>query len=857
MRSASRPPTVHLIGNAHIDPVWLWRWQEGFAETKATFRSALDRMRETPDYVFTASSAALYAWVEESDPEMFREIQERVAQGRWAVAGGWWIEPDCNIPGGESLVRQGLYGQRYFREKFGRLCTVGYCVDSFGHAGELPKILRGCRLHGYVFMRPQEHENGDIPPLAFRWQAGDRSQVVALRIPRSYNAAEADALAAKIEHNVSLAAGTPLGDQTFAFYGIGNHGGGPTQALLARITEWRQKGRPWTLRYAGPEDVTELAGRRKLPVWSGEMQHHARGCYAAVSAIKQGNRRAESALVTAEMWGAAAMTESGRVPATAALGAAWRDVLFNQFHDILAGSSVAAACDDAVRQQGAAVHAAEAESNAARQSISWRIDTRGEGAPLIVFNHHPFSYSGLVETEDVGFLVSDDDGGEMALKDAAGQPVPCQAVTPQTICGRRRFVVRVHVPALGYCVLRQGRVRPGSAGRLLGDAVVRVRARRHKSAANSGEERPQPAAARAGAPRRASRVGGRGQPAIDGLPGAENSLQNEFLRLGLTRDGNAILYDRHRRRQVLGAAGAVPMVVDDHSDTWSHGVDSYPDVAGRFTATRAEVIERGPVRARLAVHYVWQDSRLTLEYSLGAGEPFVRLRGRVDWREHWQLVKLSFPVPYRVPEWTAEAPFGTAVRRANGEEEPVQRWVDISAGDRGLAIANDGRYSCSAEPRELRVTILRSPPYAFHDPFRPDDFGHHPFTDQGVQDFQLVLVPHPGDWREAGIMEIARQLNQPPSTLSETFHAGPLPSRTGFAECHGKGVYIEAIKEAEEGDGLIVRAGEWFGRSRKARFKLPGASQEWGARFRPGEVKTFRVPTRGGGRPVEVDMLEE
>ena len=144
---SDRPrPVVHLVGNAHLDPVWLWRWPEGFAETKATFRSALDRMRETPHYVFTSSSAALYAWVEESDPAMFREIQERVAEGRWALAGGWWIEPDCNIPSAEASFRQVLYGQRYFREKFGRLCDVGFCVDSFGHAGTLPKILSGCCL---------------------------------------------------------------------------------------------------------------------------------------------------------------------------------------------------------------------------------------------------------------------------------------------------------------------------------------------------------------------------------------------------------------------------------------------------------------------------------------------------------------------------------------------------------------------------------------------------------------------------------------------------------------------------------------------------------------------------------------
>ena len=178
-------PIVHLLGHAHIDPVWLWRWQEGFAEVRATFRSALDRMKETPGYVFTCSSAALYEWVEQFDPNMFQEIRKRVAEGRWSPVGGWWIEPDCNIPSGEALVRQGLYGQRYFKEKLGVRSTVGFCPDSFGHAGTLPKILAGCGLSHYVFMRPMVHEHEGIPELAFRWQGDDGTEVKTLRIHES------------------------------------------------------------------------------------------------------------------------------------------------------------------------------------------------------------------------------------------------------------------------------------------------------------------------------------------------------------------------------------------------------------------------------------------------------------------------------------------------------------------------------------------------------------------------------------------------------------------------------------------------------------------------------------------------
>ena len=335
-------------------------------------------------------------------------------------------------------------------------------------------------------------------------------------------------------------------------------------------------------------------------------------------------------------------------------------------------------------------------------------------------------------------------------------------------------------------------------------------------------------------------------------------LENEYLRLGLTADGYLALYDRRARRQALAGGGGVPLVIGDHSDTWSHGVEAFPQVLGQMAATGAQLREQGPVRGRLAVHFAWEDSRLTLEYLLGAAERHVEVRGRVDWRGRWQMLKLAFPVPFQARQWTAEVPYGTAARPTDGGEEPVQRWVGLSGDGRGLSVVNDGRYSCSAEPSQLRVAILRSPPYAFHDPFRADDFDQHEFTEQGVQHFVLALVPHAGDWRQAGVVELARQLNRPPATLSETYHGGPLPKEAGFVRCEGKGVYIEALKGAEDGGALILRAAEWFGRSCTARFRLPSSRQTWAARFRPHQVKTFRIPIAGsGGRVCETDMLEE
>ena len=231
--------TLYMIGNAHLDIVWLWQWQEGCQEVKATFRSALDRMKEYDDFFFTSSSAAHYEWVEENEPAMFEEIRERVKEGRWVIVGGWWMQPDCNAPGGESFVRQGLYGQRYFREKLGVTAHTGYNVDSFGHNGMLPQILKKQGMDNYVFMRPGRHEKG-IESELFEWASNDGSRVTAFRIPFEYCTWPDE-----LKEHVLRCAGEIKGEEgsIMCFYGVGNHGGGPTKRNIESIRELDKEGK--------------------------------------------------------------------------------------------------------------------------------------------------------------------------------------------------------------------------------------------------------------------------------------------------------------------------------------------------------------------------------------------------------------------------------------------------------------------------------------------------------------------------------------------------------------------------------------------------------------------------------------
>ena len=444
--------TFHMIGNAHIDPVWLWQWPEGYQEVRATFQSAIDRMEEYPDFVFTCDSSLFFEWVEESDPPLFEQIERRVAEGRFQIVGGWWIEPDCNIPCGEAYVRQALYGQRYLKEKFGITATTGANLDSFGHNAAIPQILRKSGMDSYVFLRPGPAEKTLESPI-FWWESPDGSRVLAYRIPHEYCAPKDDIG----EHVEKAVASLPDGDEEYAvFYGVGNHGGGPTKANLDQIARLNASG----------GDRYELSSLRRFfdgingshPTVRGELQHHGPGCYTTHSGIKRWNRRAENLLLRAEKWSVIADSLGARAYPLDELTRAWKLLLFNQFHDTLAGTSIAPAYEDARDQLGHASSLATSAFNAAVQSIARQIAIEGEDdmRPVVVFNPHPWTLRTTIELE---YTWMRKEGAHVV--DDEGELVPMQVTRPLTTMSglRARLAFPVEVPPLGY---RTYRVRKGA-----------------------------------------------------------------------------------------------------------------------------------------------------------------------------------------------------------------------------------------------------------------------------------------------------------------------------------------------------------------------------------------------------------
>ena len=612
---------LHMIGNAHLDVAWLWTCWEGLHEVRATFRSALDRMAEFEDFHFSASSASYYEWIERTDPLMFAEIRRRVEEGRWHLVGGWWVEPDCNVPGGESLVRQGLYGQRYFQDRFGRLAEAAYNVDSFGHPATLPQILKKSRLARYVFMRPQPHEQS-LPSRLFRWEGTDGSRVLAFRVPFEYGAS-GDGLEEHVGRCLDEL--SPSLKESMCFYGVGNHGGGPTIGNIQAIGRLRRSRPDVEIAFSSPAAFFARAEEweHPIPLHAGELQHHARGCYAAHSGIKRWNRKAEQLLLAAEKFGALAQRVSG-LPYPRELAQAWKSVLFNQFHDVLAGTSVPAAYVDARNAYGEACAIAGRALHAALQSISWqiRIDRTGDDLlPVVVFNPHAWRVRAAVEIE------SDLLQTATHAVDEGGRAHPLQTIAPAAAVGwRRRAVFDADLPPLGYLVfkLRATDARPDLPA----------------SAPN----------------------------------GAQTTIENESLRLTIdTSSGLAVsLHDKLRDCEVLAAPGARAVVYQDSSDTWGHGLTGFEGPQEAFSAVSVERIAAGPVRSAIRVESAHGASRLIQVFRLDRGSGLLEVEVQVDWREVRRTLKLRWPLLLAGPRATYEAPYGFVERSPNGDEEPGQ-----------------------------------------------------------------------------------------------------------------------------------------------------------------------------------------
>jgi alpha-mannosidase len=639
--------TIHIICNAHIDPVWLWTLEAGVDEVLATCAAACDLLNRNPDVVFTRGEAWAYEVIERLDPRLFQRIRRHVARGQWSVVGGWYLQPDCNLPGAEGFRKQIELGRDYFRSRFGRFPRVAYNVDSFGHTHALPDLMAEAGQTAYVMMRPQEYEK-KLPARLFRWRGRPGGPAITtFRIAGAYNTSRGPSL----DHLRLSLRGLPKGIRhTMCFVGVGDHGGGPSQELVDWIRAHRDALPGARLVFSSPERFFRAVARdvSRLPVVTGELQHHAVGCYSVHREGKVALRRAEHALV--EAGHALSLEPALKKRHAARLREAWARLCFNQFHDLAGGTCLPSAYPLMRDQLGHALAVAEDACVEASRVRAGRL------APdplqrLVVVNQSGVHFDDWIEHEPwLDWMAWQPD---QVLLDENDRVVPHQVLETESATW-------------------------GTSPRLL-----------FRFASKPGQIR-------------VFRIG-RGHP-VQGGP----------IRLRASHTNGSL------SARLGGVSFSLPTLelVEDRTDTWSHGVDRFDGrVVGRAVWGRPRQVDSGPLMAAWSADGRVGRSPASIELRAYRDEAFLEVRLKVNWIETWRLLRLRWAQPSRIRFCRDGGSAGALRRPSDGAERPVHDYTTLALENGTVAAAVFPEvFSISSHGRSLHLTLLRSAVMAHHDP---------------------------------------------------------------------------------------------------------------------------------------------
>ena len=819
--------TFYLVGHAHIDLAYRWRWNETVHRVaRDTFRGVLDMMDRVPEFTFVQSQLALYEAVKTHYPDLFARIRARIDEGRWIVADGW-CEYDQTMPGGESMIRQHLLGSRYAREVLDCEVTLGWAPDAFsGHVHTLPTILKGCGIDRLLYGRGVP---GNTP--YFWWEGPDGSRVLSYSPAYGYSAS----LGEKV-YEVAQMWRDLTGDEAMLFlYGRGDHGGGPRAGDFEALEALRAGPDAPTFVHATPQFFFDqvLAQKTDLPVYRGELGGGFTGSLSSEARAKQRNRKLEHLLLTAERFATFAMYLQ-RKPSYPRVDFedAWRAVLHHQFHDELPGTSRAPVYRDNDADYDWVEALLDGILDDVLAELGARLDTRGEGVPLVV--HNPLAWK---RSETVRMTLRlNASPRRIVIRDLDGNAMPTQ-----TFAVRREghywyadvLFVAKGVPSLGYRVFRAW-----SEERWHDE---------HASKLSVSEAR-------------------------DVI-----ILQNEHLFVTIDKHtGHVVsLYDKKAGREMLsGPANVLQAIaeVPGRSTAWIIALGDDADADELDTPDTVEIVNDGPVQARVRVSYRYRDSYVVQEVTLTEDLDRVDFGLQVEWYERDCCLKAAFPAAVMGSEGmdgeaTFEAPLGSLTRPADGTEVPAQRWIDVSNTEYGLSLLNDCRYAFDVQGNCMRMTVVRGIPDL------------DPEADVGLHELRYALYPHDHDWRQGDTVRQGWAFNMPLIPRQALRRAGmiapwiapginhAMPPAFSFLEVEPQNVVLTTFKLEQEdwgpGAPVIVRLYETAGieTTAKLTFAAPlmmieatnhleerfeSEAFQWEENevtitFHPHEIKTFRL----------------
>ncbi len=748
---------ISAIGHAHIDTAWLWPLERTQQKCLHTFATACTLMDQYPEYRFICSQAQQYAWVKELAPALYERIREKIRAGQWEVTGSMWVEADCNISGGESLVRQILHGKRYWMEEFGIETNDVWLPDVFGYAAALPQIMRKAGINYFLTQKISWNQTNKFPHHTFLWQGIDGTRIFTHFPPAdTYNGMMTPK---ELAFNVHNFRDLDRANRSLYVYGYGDGGGGPTREMLENARRLRDvEGMPRvTLETAREFFRKAEADARDLPVWVGELYLELhRGTYTTQARNKRGNRKSEFLLREAEYLACIRPDGMAHYPA-AELDRAWKLLLLNQFHDIIPGSSVNEVYRDSDHDYAEIERIGQRVVEESLAALSAAVSTEGMSRPVLVLRS-----LGWMGIQPVAVPLLEGPVPE-SVRYGTEAPAPAQVVEQD---GTRYALFQDQAPEEGY-----------------GYAVYDL----------------------SGAP----------SEAINQFIVTERLLDNGILRVELDGDGLiSRIYDQFNEREVLepGARGNQLHLFEDRPLFWdAWDIDPFYQEKGRVITEldSVEVLEEGPVRGALRITRSFGASRIVQTIRLAASSNLLEFATEVDWHEEHKLLKAAFPAAINSSRATYEIQYGNTERPTHTNtswdaarfEVAAQKWVDLSEGDYGVALLNDCKYGHDTLGGTLRLTLLRSPK-------APD-----PEADMGRHTFTYALLPHTGDFREGGVAQRAYELNAPPRTMHlPPGRKGSLPSERRVFEVDRDGVFIEAVKRAEAEDAVIVRLYDAYNR---------------------------------------------
>ena len=768
-----------FASNAHIDAAWLWRDKETVEICKNTFTSVLNMMDSRPDFTYTQSAAAYYDWMEQKYPDVFNRIKRRVKDGRWEIVGGMWVEPDCNLPSGESWMHHLLLSKEYFEKKFGVDVKIGWNPDSFGYNWNMPEFYLNAGIDAFITQKIGWNDTNIFPYRVFWWEGPDGSRILTY-FPYDY--------VNEINNPYQLADWTRQFDANTGFtkmmvlFGVGDHGGGPTEEMLDRIERLKHLDIYPAIEYCSATQYINWLKQQnpaEIPTWKDELylEFH-QGTFTTQANMKQFNRQDEALLTSAEKFGVLATTY-GRQYDQVLMDDAWKELLFNQFHDILPGSGIRENYIDATEKYEKVEQSGNFELSRSLEAIESNINTSKltKGKPIVVFN--PMSW---VRSDVATVALPEGDTNLYSVLDSKGNIVPSQIIE-KGLLKRDLIFIAEGVPSVGY---RTYELR-------------------------------------------------REQSKADVIPPADASLtlENEYFKVSVGSDSGWVksILDKQSGREVLSGSGNRLQLLEDKPkqwDAWNVGLTGKENPS---TLRSIHIVEQGPVRTVLRIvrdclgpgfqrDYPTHDfpsSFFTQDIILYKGLDRIDFETDVDWWEEHTMLKVAFPLTVTDTVATYEIPYGSIQRSTQMRnsletakvEVPSARWADVSEKSFGVSLLNRSKYGYDIKGNTMRLSLLRSPKW-------PD-----PTADRGKHSIEYSLYPHRGSWKEGNTEGRGYDYNNPLLVVEGASHRGKLADAGSFVKLEPSSLVLTTMKKAEHSDGWIIQWYDTRGEETEATLTLP------------------------------------